>query len=458
MGNSNHSFMDVRFHVQTFGCQMNKHDSERVVGMLESLGAQQVDTIGESDVVVFMTCCVREAADVRLIGQVNTMKNEPLREGSPFNKRIIAIGGCIGQRDGDSLFKELPHLDVVFGTNNLASLPSLLEGAFEKGDKRAETLEESPSFPTELPTHREHSWAAWLPITIGCNNFCTYCIVPYVRGREKSRSIEDIVSEAQRYVAAGVKEITLLGQNVNSYGRDLYGKPRFADILEAVAETGVERLRFATSHPKDLTDEVIQKFETLKPLMPALHLPAQSGSNDILKAMHRGYTRERYLELIDKLRVANPEIALSTDLIVGFPGETEQNFEDTYRLVDEVGYSQVFTFIYSKREGTPAAKMQDDTPREVIQQRFDRLTEIVQQHAFDANQIEAGRVVDVLVEGVSKRDGSLIAGKSPKNQTVHAPLPEDTTIQQLEGCIVPVKIEEAKTWYLRGTIQGIEGR
>lgn len=449
---TNPTFMDVRFHVQTFGCQMNKHDSERVVGMLENLGAQAVDSIAESDVVVFMTCCVREAADVRLIGQVNTMKNEPLRKGSPFEKRIIAIGGCIGQRDGADLFKELPHLDVVFGTNNLSSLPALLEDAFTNGSQLAETLEETDAFPTELPTHREHSWAAWLPITIGCNNFCTYCIVPYVRGREKSRPLEDIQADARRYVASGVKEITLLGQNVNSYGRDLYGSPRFADALETVAETGIERLRFATSHPKDLTDEVIAKFGTMKPLMPALHLPVQAGSDRILKAMHRGYTAEHYLKLVDKVRTACPDIALSTDIIVGFPGETEEDFQRTYDLVDKVGYSQVFTFIYSKREGTPAAKMVDDTPREVIQERFDRLTEVVQRHAYEANQPEVGRTVDVLVEGLSKRDARLISGKSPKNQTVHAPLPNGANIEDLVGTIVPVTIDEARTWYLKGEI------
>ena len=381
MNGTTSSFMDLTFHVQTFGCQMNKHDSERVTGMLESLGSSCVETIEDADVVVFMTCCVREAADVRLLGQVASMKNVPLRKGSPLEKRIIAVGGCIGQRDGDKLFGELPHLDVVFGTNNLASLPGMLKGVLEGDRHVVETLEESESFPTDLPITRENSWAAWLPITIGCNNFCTYCIVPYVRGREKSRTLEDIVDEAKRYVSAGVKEITLLGQNVNSYGRDLYGKPRFADVLEAVADTGIERLRFATSHPKDLTDEVIAKFGTLDALMPALHLPAQSGSDSILKAMHRSYTVEHYLGLIEKLRDVKPGISLSTDIIVGFPGETEQDFMGTYRLVEEVGYSQVFTFIYSKREGTPAASYFDDTPREVIQERFDRLREVVERKA-----------------------------------------------------------------------------
>ena len=429
---------------------MNKHDSERVVGMLEALGAHQVDDVESADIVVFMTCCVREAADIRLIGQVNTIKNVPLRPNSPLGKRILAIGGCIGQRDGAGLFEQLPHLDIVFGTNNLASLPSLLEDNLENGGRMAETLEQSERFPTELPGTREHFWAAWVPITIGCNNFCTYCIVPYVRGREKSRSLEDIADEARRYVKAGVKEITLLGQNVNSYGRDRYGKPRFADVLDAVADSGVERLRFATSHPKDLTDEVIGRFATLESLMPALHLPVQSGSNAILKAMHRGYTTEHYLELIGKIRSVRPDIALSTDVIVGFPGETEEDFKGTFDLVDEVGYSQVFTFIYSKREGTPAASMVDDTPREVIQERFDRLVGIVQKHAYEANLMDEGKTIDVLVEGLSKRDKRLISGKSPKNQTVHAPLPPDVAIDDILGTIVPVEVEQARTWYLRG--------
>ena len=452
MNGTTSSFMDLTFHVQTFGCQMNKHDSERVTGMLESLGSSCVETIEDADVVVFMTCCVREAADVRLLGQVASMKNVPLRKGSPLEKRIIAVGGCIGQRDGDKLFGELPHLDVVFGTNNLASLPGMLKGVLEGDRHVVETLEESESFPTDLPITRENSWAAWLPITIGCNNFCTYCIVPYVRGREKSRTLEDIVDEAKRYVSAGVKEITLLGQNVNSYGRDLYGKPRFADVLEAVADTGIERLRFATSHPKDLTDEVIAKFGTLDALMPALHLPAQSGSDSILKAMHRSYTVEHYLGLIEKLRDVKPGISLSTDIIVGFPGETEQDFMGTYRLGEEVGYSQVFTFIYSKREGTPAASYFDDTPREVIQERFDRLREVVERGAYDFNQAQKGHVVDVLIEGASKKDSRIATGHSPENINVHAPIPEGAVLDDLVGRIVPVKIEEARTWYLRGTM------
>lgn len=431
---------------------MNKHDSERISGMLESLGAVPVETIEDADIVVFMTCCVREAADIRLYGQVASMKNIKLRDESPISKRIVAVGGCIGQRDGAKLIEQLPHLDVVFGTHNLGALPGLLEAAIVDGKHHVEVLESSDSFPTELPTAREHSWAAWLPITIGCNNFCSYCIVPYVRGREKSRKLEDIVSEAQSYVDAGVKEITLLGQNVNSYGRDLYGDARFVDVLDAIDATGVERLRFATSHPKDLNDEVIKRFGALRSLQPALHLPVQSGSNRILRAMNRRYTREHYLELIRKLRDVRPDIALSTDIIVGFPGETEEDFLQTYELVKEVGYNQVFTFIYSKREGTPAAALEDETPREVIQERFDRLVELVQQRAYELNQVDDGAIVKVLIEGGSKRDQSILTGKSPKNQTVHMQLPEGSCIDDYVGTIVEARIDEAKTWYLAGSL------
>ncbi len=446
------SFQGLTLCVKTFGCQMNKHDSERVLGTLEALGATPVDSFEEADMVVFLTCCVREAADTRLYGQVATMRTLPLRPDSPLAKRLIAIGGCIGQRDGQKLVDAMPHVDVVFGTHNLHALPSLLQAALDTGSSQVEVRDASASFPTDLPTDREQPWAAWLPITIGCNNFCSYCIVPYVRGREKSRPLDDIVSEAEGYVAEGVKEITLLGQNVNSYGRDLYGSPRFVDVLDAVAHTGIERIRFATSHPKDLSDEVIERFATLPSLMPALHLPVQSGSDRILKAMNRRYDAARYLDLVRKLREAKGDIALSTDIIVGFPGETEEDFMDTYRLVEAVGYHQVFTFIYSKREGTPAASMPDDTPREVIQGRFDRLVELVQRQAFEANQTERGRVVPVLVEGASKRDSSLLSGRSPKNQTVHAPVPAGCSAADLQGRIVDVRIDDAKTWYLQGSL------
>ena len=440
---------DLRFCIHTFGCQMNKHDSERVVGMLEGLGARQVERVEDADVVVFMTCCVREAADVRLRGQVNSMKNLPVREGSPTGKRHVAIGGCIGQRDGEELVKSLPNVDVVFGTMNLASLPRLVADALSHDKAQVEVLDKSIDFPTSLPSHREKMWSAWLPITIGCNNFCSYCIVPYVRGREKSRPLEEIAREARGLVLSGAKEITLLGQNVNSYGRDLYGDARFAEVLDAVHDTGVRYLRFATSHPKDLNDRVIERIGTLERVAPALHLAVQSGSDRVLKAMNRHYTAEHYLGLVSKVRAARPDIALSTDIIVGFPGETEADFQATYDLVREVGYTQVFTFIYSPREGTPAARMVDDTPREVIQERFDRLREVVEEKAWEANRRDAGQVVEVLVEGVNRKDARAVSGRSPKNQNVHVTLPDGLEPSSLVGSVIRAEVSDARPWYLR---------
>lgn len=440
------------FHVITFGCQMNKHDSERIVGMLESAGALRVDNVEDAEIVIFMTCCVRAAAETRLKGHVSSLKNIPLPGSSDLDRRIIAIGGCIGQNEAENLIDELPHVSVVFGTFNLSSVPPLIACAIESHTAKVEVLDAADEFPTCLPQSREVSWSAWLPISIGCDNFCTYCIVPYVRGREKSRTIEDIQLEARSLVAQGVKEITLLGQNVNSYGRDLYGSPRFAKLLEVVSNTGIERLRFATSHPKDITDEVIASFRDFPNVMPALHLPVQSGSNRILREMNRRYTREHYLETIEKLRTACPDIALSTDIIVGFPGETEEDFQATYDLVEQVGYHQVFTFLYSPREGTPAAKLPPTTSQEEIQQRFDRLVDLVQRKAFEANQRDLKTCTNIIVEGLSKRDSSILAGKSPKNQTVHAPIPEGSSIEELIGTTVEVEITEAKTWYLKGNL------
>ena len=449
-------FENSTFHITTFGCQMNKHDSERIAGLLASLGSTQVDCLEDADICVFMTCCVRENADNRLMGNVASMKNVPIRQNSPYSKRYVAIGGCIGQRDGEGLLKSLKHVDVVFGTHNLEELPHLLDDAIVHGERSACISEGRVEFHDELPEKRERWWSAWLPITVGCNNFCTYCVVPYVRGREISRPFEEVVEVAKRYVEEGVKEITLLGQNVNSYGRDLYGEPRFDEVLDAVANTGIARLRFATSHPKDLTDGVIERFATRDNLMPALHLPVQSGSNRILELMNRRYDRDHYLGLVDKLRQACPDIALSTDVIVGFPGETEQDFEQTLQLIDEVGYHQVFSFIYSKRAGTPAASMPDDTPREVIQERFDRLLKVVERNAYDLNQVEDGAIVEVLVEddGTSSegdKHAGVMSGKSPKNQTVHI-APSDSCARPHPGEIVRARIVQARTWYLKGEL------
>ena len=441
------------YFVRTFGCQMNLHDSERVAGVLDACGCICVNDPDEADIVIFMTCCVREKADQHLYGQASAMVSAPV---PPSGRRVVAIGGCIAQRDGERVREHVACADVVFGTSALESLPRLLADALadDAAQPHVDVLEEGRGFSTELPSHREQPFHAWVPIMTGCNNFCTYCIVPYVRGREKSRTMETVVSEVEALVADGVREVTLLGQNVNSYGRTIYGEPRFAELLRRVAATGIERIRFTSSNPKDLSDETIRAMAEVPAVMPHLHLAVQSGSTRVLKAMNRSYTREEYLELVRRLRTAIPDIALTTDIIVGFPGETEEDFLETLSLVREAAFSSAFTFIYSRRPGTPAAKIADDTPREVIQERFDRLAELVATQAHHANQEDLGRLVSVLVEGPSKRDEGILVGHSEKNRTVHFSAPEGADARQLVGAICDVRVEEARTWYLRGTLEG----
>ena len=305
-----------------------------------------------------------------------------------------------------------------------------------------------------MPWHRATSYHAWVPIMTGCNNFCSYCIVPYVRGREKSRPFDEIVDEVTALSRMGVREVTLLGQNVNSYGRDLFGAPRFAELLRRVGDTGIERIFFTSSHPKDLLPETIDAMAEVPAVMPHLHLAVQSGSSRILKLMNRRYTRESYLDLIERVRDRIPDIALSTDIIVGFPGETEEDFEQTLSLAETVRYAQAYTFIYSKRPGTPAAEIDDPTPREVILERFNRLVHVVETTANEFNQHDLHHVVPALIEGTSKKDASILMGKSAKNQTVHAPIPAGYSIDQLVGKIVDIDVDVARTWYLSGTVTG----
>jgi len=433
--------------IRTFGCQMNKHDSERVAGLLRDQSMTEVDQAEDADVVVFMTCCVRENADERLRGQVASLKAyKPRRGQGP----LVAVGGCIGQRDGERLLAQLPHIDVVFGTHNIAHLPALLEAADSQRRPQVEVLDSGTGFASDLPSAREHPWQAWVPITVGCDNFCTYCVVPYVRGPERSRVLEDVVSEVAGLVAEGVQEVTLLGQNVNSYGRDLYGEPCFADVLRAVGETGVSRIRFATSHPKDLSDDIISAMAEVPAVMPYLHLPLQSGSDRILERMNRVYTRASYLDLVARLRDRVPGLSLSTDIIVGFPGETEPDFDQTMEVVRQARYSQAFTFIYSPREGTPAASMDEQVPRDVIQRRFDRLVELVQSSAIEQNLPFVGTLQEVLIEGGSKRDDRVLTGRAPSNKVVHAPAPQGRSAEDFAGRILRVRIDEAQTWFLAG--------
>ncbi|GAB4286525.1 MAG: tRNA (N6-isopentenyl adenosine(37)-C2)-methylthiotransferase MiaB [Coriobacteriia bacterium] len=435
-----------RYHVITFGCQMNKHDSERIAGLLEARGMSPAPSVEDADVIVFNTCCVRENADDRLLGQVASLKS--LKTGGRPDV-LIAVGGCIGQRDGAAITERLPHVDVVFGTHNIDALPALLDAA-EEGRPAVQVLEGSETFASDLPSRREQPWHAWVPIAVGCDNYCTYCIVPYVRGHERSRPIEAICAEVDRLVADNVREVTLLGQNVNSYGRDRYGAPRFADVLDAVARSGVDRVRFATSHPKDLSDEVIAVMAERPAVCEQLHLPVQSGSNAILRAMNRRYTREHYLDLVDRLRSAMPDIALSTDVIVGFPGETDEDFEQTLDLFRSVRYDQAFTFIYSPREGTPAATLPDPVPRSVIQERFDRLVEIVQASAHEASRRLLGTNQRILVEGASKRDERMLTGRTVSGRIVHVPVADGSIAAEKAGEFVDVHITDAQTWFLLG--------
>ncbi len=434
---------------RTFGCQMNENDAERVSGMLEEAGALPVFTIEEADIAVFLTCCVREKAELRLMGQVASIKNVP---NAHKTKRIIAVGGCVGQLEGVSLRDELSHVDIVFGTHNLGHLVDLIQRRLATGEPQVETIDVNDGFSSDLPVRREKPWHAWVPIMTGCDNFCSYCIVPYVRGREMSRPLDDVAAELAMLADEGIREVTLLGQNVNSYGRDLYGTPRFAEVLSLAGESGVDRVRFVTSHPKDLLSETIEAMATYPNIMPQLHLPLQSGSNRILRAMNRSYTVEHYLDLVCDLRSARPDISLSTDIIIGFPGETEEDFAATLDVVREVGYGQMFRFIYSKRPGTPAATMPDDTPREVLQGRFERLEELAQASSLAENRREVGRILPVLVDASSRRDAGVLAGKSPKLQTVHAPLADGMRIEDVIGQIVDVRIDDATTNYLQGTI------
>ncbi len=440
--------------VRTFGCQMNLHDSERVRGTLESCGCIETHDMSDADIVVFMTCCVREHADTKLYGQATSLVSLP---APPGGRRIVAIGGCIAQRDGQRIRANIPNANVVFGTGALAALPGLLENAFASDGKQVltDTSEGAYGFSSDLPSKRDHQFRGWVPIMTGCNNFCTYCIVPHVRGREVSRPLDSIVRECSQLVETGTREITLLGQNVNSYGRDLYGDPIFAKLLDEVCATGIERLRFTSSNPKDLNQDVIDAMARNEAVMPHLHLAVQSGSTRILKAMNRRYTREQYLELVRSLRDAMPDLALSTDVIVGFPGERESDFLDTLTMMCEVGFASAYTFIYSKRPGTPAARMIDETPRSVIQSRFDSLTSVVARLSYDSNQLDLHNDVEVLVEGTSKRSDRIMVGHSRKNQTVHFPLPDGASSSDYVGKLVDVHVNQARTWYLSGNAMGV---
>ena len=390
-----------RFFVRTFGCQMNEHDSERIAGLLSADGLIAADSAETADIVVLNTCCIRENADDKLYGHLGHLKS--LKAQRP--ELQIAVGGCLAQKDRDLIQARAPHVDVVFGTHNLARAPELLARARVEG-ALMEIAEEHEAYPSALPARRDHHHSAWVTIQIGCDNSCTFCIVPLVRGAEVSRRLGDIVHEVEELATDGVTEITLLGQNVNSYGRDLGAgqyRPQFADLLRAIdAVPGIHRVRYTSPHPKDLRPDTIAAMAECPTVCEHLHLPLQAGSDAVLARMHRGYRAERYLEKLTSARASIPDLAVTTDIIVGFPGESDADFEQTLAVVDAAAYDSAYTFIFSPRPGTPAAEMVDDfVAADVVQERMTRLTEVVERHALARHEARVGRVEEVLVEGPS---------------------------------------------------------
>lgn len=435
--------MSKNYHIITYGCQMNEHDSENIAGMLEALDYSHTPNPEEADVVVMNTCSVREHADKRFFGMLGQFKKQ--KKNNP--DFIICICGCMPQQPHivEEIRKSFGWVDIVFGTQTIAEFPNLLMERIRTGKKQFSIIANNEEIPEEKESKREFKHKALVNITYGCNNFCTYCIVPYTRGREKSRSLRAVKQEIINLVNDGVKEVMLLGQNVNSF-RDADGN-NFAALIRALDEVeGLERIRFMTSHPKDLSDELIACFGDCKKLCHNIHLPVQSGSDEVLRRMNRHYNRQRYMEIVEKLRATCPDLSISTDIIVGFPGETEEDFLDTLSLVREVEYDSAFTFIYSPRVGTPAAKYDNQIPENIKHERFDRLVEEVNRCSAKKNSEYLGRIVDVMVDGPSKNDAGAWSGRTDTFKLVNFTSEEPLT----EGQMVSVRITETKTFSLDG--------
>ncbi|MBA9006941.1 tRNA (N6-isopentenyl adenosine(37)-C2)-methylthiotransferase MiaB [Thermomonospora cellulosilytica] len=432
------------YEIRTYGCQMNVHDSERLAGLLEAAGYVR-DEAGEPDVVVFNTCAVRENADNRLYGNLGHLR--PVKDGRPGMQ--IAVGGCLAQKDRDAIVRRAPWVDVVFGTHNIGSLPVLLERARVQREAQVEIKESLETFPSTLPTRRESPYAAWVSISVGCNNTCTFCIVPALRGREKDRRPGEILAEVEALVAEGVLEVTLLGQNVNAYGSEFGDRQAFAKLLRACGGIeGLERVRFTSPHPRDFTDDVITAMAETPNVMPSLHMPLQSGSDRILRAMRRSYRQERFLGIIERVRAAMPDAAITTDIIVGFPGETEADFEQTLHVVREARFSGAFTFQYSKRPGTPAATMDGQVPKEVVQERYERLVALQEEISWSENKKQLGRTLEVLVaEGEGRKDDAThrLSGRAPDNRLVHFRKPDEPV---RPGDMVTVEVTYAAPHHL----------
>ncbi|MEG0501351.1 MAG: tRNA (N6-isopentenyl adenosine(37)-C2)-methylthiotransferase MiaB [Cellulosilyticaceae bacterium] len=436
----------LKYCVATFGCQMNAHDSEKIEGMLEQIGYIKTEKEKEADFILYNTCCVRENAENKIFGNLGHLKAQKRKNPN----LLIALCGCMMQQDTvvDTLKKNYKFVDMIFGTYNTYKLPELLQTRLETGDAVFDIWDSHQDIVEDLPSIRKHEFKSCVNIMYGCNNFCTYCIVPYVRGRERSRTKEDILDEVKCLVADGVKEIMLLGQNVNSYGKNLEEPMTFAQLLRELNEVeGLKRIRFMTPHPKDLSDELIRVLAECDHVCKSVHLPFQSGSTSILKKMNRHYTKESYLELVRKIKEAVPDIALTTDIIVGFPGETEEDFEDTLDVVKEVGYSGAFTFIYSKRTGTPAATMENQVEEPIIKDRFNRLLAVVNPMDYDFMQRYIGHIMEVLFEDTSKTDKTVLSGRTDNGLLVHTHADSN-----LIGQFVHVKITGTKSHYLMGEL------
>ncbi|MBA2567878.1 MAG: tRNA (N6-isopentenyl adenosine(37)-C2)-methylthiotransferase MiaB [Actinobacteria bacterium] len=433
-----------RYHVTTFGCQMNAHDSERIKGMLEELGLGEAASQDEADVLVFNTCTIREKPDQRFAAHIAQARALKERDG-----KVIAVGGCYAEAQRERLFDLYPFVDVAFGPGSIAHLGEWL-GAGGEAPRSSFGIGQERSFAADLAPHRERRFQAWVQVSMGCNSVCSYCIVPKVRGREVSRRPAEIMAEVTRLAGQGVRELTLLGQNVNSWGRDLRPdlETGFAELLRACdAVPGIERIRFTSPHPKDFRPDVIAAMAESESVCEHAHLPVQSGSTRILKAMKRTYSRERYLRLVDELRTGISDLALTTDIIVGFPGETERDFAETLEVVEEVGYDGAFTFVYSPRSGTEAATMPNQVPEEVKRERIERLVDLVQRIAHERNQERVGGVEQVLVEGSSRTDALLQRGRTRRNTTVNF------TGSAVPGELVDVQIDGATSLTLRGALR-----
>jgi tRNA-2-methylthio-N6-dimethylallyladenosine synthase len=434
------------YEIRTYGCQMNVHDSERVAGLLEDAGYVKAGVGSAPDLVVFNTCAVRENAADRLYGNLGHLL--PAKKAHPGMQ--IAVGGCLAQMERQKITDRAPWVDVVYGTHNIGALPKLLDRARERHEAQVEFEETLTTFPSLLPARRQSAYSAWVSISVGCNNTCTFCIVPALRGKEKDRRPGDILDEIGALTAAGVIEVTLLGQNVNSYGAEFGDKLAFGKLLRACGEIeGLERVRFTSPHPRDFTDDVIEAMRDTPNVMPSLHMPLQSGSDTVLKAMRRAYRRDRYLAILSNVRARIPHAAITTDIIVGFPGETEEDFAQTLDLVSQARFSSAFTFQYSIRAGTPAATMPDQVPRPVVQERYDRLAALVDQVATEENAKQDGTVVEVLVaEGEGRKDAAThrLSGRARDNRLVHF-APHGTSPRP--GDVVTTRVTSPAPHYLR---------